>query len=196
LLTLIGTFLAALKTIYTNVVQSAPPLSSASSSKETPTAAIRSLLPAPPRLALHPLDLLTRTSPLACLLCVLYAYKSGELVSVRESFRQEGGACWSRVLVLLGNGVIALGLNVVSLSANKRVGALNMTVAANVKQALTILFAVVLFHLTITPLNALGICVTLAGGAWYASVEYSSKMERKREQGRRALTHSSVRMAL
>ena len=33
------------------------------------------------------------------------------------------------MLVILGNGVIAFGLNVVSLSANKRVGALNMTVA-------------------------------------------------------------------
>lgn len=46
-----------------------------------------------------------------------------------ESFHHEGAASWARILVLLGNGVIAFGLNVVSLSANKRVGALNMTVA-------------------------------------------------------------------
>ena len=46
---------------------------------------------------------------------------------------------------------------------------------ANVKQALTILCAVGMFHLTITPANALGIIITLAGGAWYAWVEYMAK---------------------
>ena len=49
------------------------------------------------------------------------------------------------------------------------------TGSANVKQALTILCAVSIFHLTITPANALGIVVTLAGGAWYAWVEYAAK---------------------
>ncbi|KAF9809013.1 hypothetical protein IEO21_07638 [Rhodonia placenta] len=168
LLTLFGTFLAAVKTIYTN------------------------LLPVPPRLSLHPLDLLSRTSPFACALCIVYAYGSGELLQARDSLAFGSTSGWFKLAVLLGNGAIAFGLNVVSLSANKRVGALNMTVAANVKQALTILCAVSLFHLTITPLNALGICITLAGGAWYAWVEYIGKMERKREQSRRALTSAAV----
>lgn len=95
-------------------------------------------------------------------------------------------------LALLLNGCIAFGLNVVSLTANGKIGALSMTVAgeyaidrdlftvlnepiANVKQVLTILFAVVLFDLTITPANALGITVTLIGGAWYAWGEYAEK---------------------
>ena len=43
---------------------------------------------------------------------------------------------------------------------------------ANVKQALTILIAVFLFHLSISPLNALGILLTLIGGALYAHVDY------------------------
>ncbi|CCM05608.1 uncharacterized protein FIBRA_07837 [Fibroporia radiculosa] len=184
LLTLLGTFLAALKTIYTNVLQSTPPLTSASNHK------VIHLLPVPPRMSLHPLDLLTRTSPLACVLCMLYAYSSGELSRARQSFAPSGVVEWSHVLVLLGNGVIAFGLNVISLSANKRVGALNMTVAANVKQALTILCAVALFHLTITPMNAFGICVTLAGGAWYAWVEYCDKMQRKRAPEKHKLTGS------
>ncbi|KAH9828654.1 TPT-domain-containing protein [Rhodofomes roseus] len=166
LLTLLGTFLAALKTIYTNVLQSSP---------KAQRGARPTFLPVPPRLALHPLDLLTRTSPLACALCLFYAYASGELAQARTSLAPHSVAGASRVLVILGNGVIAFGLNVVSLSANKKVGALNMTVAANVKQALTILCAVGIFHLTITPANALGICVTLAGGAWYAWVEYTAK---------------------
>ncbi|EPT02316.1 hypothetical protein FOMPIDRAFT_141482 [Fomitopsis schrenkii] len=164
LLTLLGTFLAALKTVYTNVLQSSP------SAQRTHRPLLA--LPAPPRLALHPLDLLTRTSPLACALCLFYAFASGELGHARASLAPTTLAGAARLLVILGNGMIAFGLNVVSLSANKRVGALNMTVAANVKQALTILCAVGIFHLTITPANALGIVVTIAGGAWYAWVEY------------------------
>ncbi|OCH92762.1 TPT-domain-containing protein [Obba rivulosa] len=185
LLTLFGTFLAALKTIYTNVVQSRGPVLTSTSGACT---RLRRLLP--PRLGLHPLDLLTRMSPLACVQCIFYAYLSGELAQLADFIGRGANASaavglpdrwgWTGVLVLLGNGVIAFGLNVVSLTANGRVGALSMTVAANVKQALTILCAVVLFELTITPLNSLGIGATLAGGAWYAFVEYQ---ERKRARG-------------
>ena len=84
-----------------------------------------------------------------------------------------------RALALAANGFLAFALNVVSFTANKKVGALSITVAANVKQVLTILFAVFLFHLTITPVNALGIILTLVGGAWYASVEYQEKKRRR-----------------
>ena len=97
------------------------------------------------------------------------------------------------------NGVMAFGLNVVSFSANKKVGALSMTVAgksftfclhflgdlnffgfviANVKQVLTILCAVTLFDLTITPTNALGIVLTLVGGAIYTAVELNERQEK------------------
>ena len=45
----------------------------------------------------------------------------------------------------------------------------------NVKQVLTILFAVTIFDLTITKTNAFGILLTLIGGAWYAAVDYREK---------------------
>ncbi len=51
---------------------------------------------------------------------------------------------------------------------------------ANVKQVLTILCAVVMFDLTITPTNALGIVLTLLGGALYAAVELKEKKEIKK----------------
>lgn len=38
-----------------------------------------------PRLALHPLDLLARMSPLACLLCLVLAWSSGELAAERDA---------------------------------------------------------------------------------------------------------------
>jgi len=46
---------------------------------------------------------------------------------------------------------------------------------ANVKQVLTILCAVVIFDLTITPANGLGIFLTLIGGALYARAELKEK---------------------
>lgn len=52
--------------------------------------------------------------------------------------------------------------------------------AANVKQVLTIVCAVLMFNLTITPTNALGIVLTLVGGAWYAWVEFMEKQAKTR----------------
>ncbi|KAF5350529.1 hypothetical protein D9756_008700 [Leucocoprinus leucothites] len=72
---------------------------------------------------------------------------------------------------LVLNAAMAFALNVVSFHTNRTVGPLGMSVAANVKQVLTILSSVVLFNLTITGMNALGILLTLIGGAWYASVD-------------------------
>jgi uncharacterized membrane protein len=46
-----------------------------------------------------------------------------------------------------------------------------------VKQVLTILLAVLIFDLTITPANALGILLTILGGAGYAFVELREKEE-------------------
>lgn len=97
----------------------------------------------PPPLELHPLDLLTRMSPLAFIQCVLYAQLSGELQRVREFSAgllsivstynsdqpQSGQMGFSKLLTLLVNGSIAFGLNVVSFWANGKVGPLSMTVA-------------------------------------------------------------------
>ncbi|KAI0822433.1 TPT-domain-containing protein [Trametes gibbosa] len=189
LLTLLGTVLAALKTIYTNVLQS-PPISTKLTQKDT-LHNIAATLVVPPPLNLHPLDLLARMSPLAFIQCIAYAYLSGEF-SRMHGATLGGGAHsigWWHILLLLGNGCIAFGLNVVSFTANGKVGALNMTVAANVKQVLTIVLAVVVFNLTITRVNALGIVITLLGGAWYAGVEYHMKPQNKKG-GRLSTAHA------
>jgi len=101
-LTLLGTVLAALKTIITNRVQVG-------------------------RLKLHPLDLLVRMSPLAFMQCVFFGYWSGELDRVRIYGATE--MTRHKAIALIVNGAIAFGLNVVSFSANKKTSALTMTVA-------------------------------------------------------------------
>ncbi|CAJ0913572.1 1837_t:CDS:2, partial [Entrophospora sp. SA101] len=134
--TKMGTILAALKTVVTNRVQVG-------------------------RLKLHPLDLLLRMSPLAFVQTVIYAYVTGELHRVRAFSKTE--MTTSLVIALATNGIIAFFLNVVSFTANKKTSALTMTVAGNVKQVLSIILAVIIFNLTITPTNGLGIFLTLLG---------------------------------
>ncbi|KAK4689473.1 hypothetical protein P7C73_g640, partial [Tremellales sp. Uapishka_1] len=154
-LTLLGTFFAALKTVTTNLIQTG----------------------GGGRLKLHPLDLLMRMSPLAFIQCVAYGWYTGEL----ERVRRYGATQMTRgkAIALLINGVIACGLNIVSFTANKKAGALTMTVSANCKQVMTIALAVILFDLHISPTNGMGIFLTLVGGGWYAYVEYTEKARKK-----------------
>ncbi|KAF7970769.1 hypothetical protein HWV62_25733 [Athelia sp. TMB] len=119
-------------------------------------------------------------APLAFIQCIFYAYLSGELESVRHFSAHE--MTLIRLGALFVNGVLAFGLNVVSFTACSRVGAVGMSVAGNVKQALTILSAVAIFDLTITKTNAVGISLTLVGGAWYAMVELREKRLRRRRR--------------
>lgn len=148
ILTLIGALLAAFKTIVTNRIQVG-------------------------RLKLHPLDLLIRMSPLAFMQCVLWGWYSGELDRVREYGATE--MTQHKAIALVINGAIAFGLNIVSFTANKKTSALTMTVAANVKQVLTIILAVAIFNVKLGILNGFGILATLIGGALYAKVEMGEK---------------------
>jgi hypothetical protein len=111
-LTVLGTILAAIKTVVTNRVQVG-------------------------RLKLHPLDLLLRMSPLAFIQTMLYSYATGEMALVQEYYRNN--MTLSVFLALLLNGIIAFFLNVVSFTANKKTSALTMTVAG--KCVLTDLWA-------------------------------------------------------
>jgi len=76
---------------------------------------------------LHPLDLLHLLSPLAFVQCVSLAYASGELEHVHQyAIAHMTSRSFFKLCM---NGLLAFGLNVVSFEANKRVGALGMTVA-------------------------------------------------------------------
>lgn len=166
-LTLLGAVLAALKTVVTNRIQTG-------------------------RLRLSPLELLYRMSPLAFAQTMVYAYLTGELSVIYkgvqallhpelvETLTNNGNEkvfifTKDLVIKLALNGLIAFGLNVVSFTANKNTGALTMTVAANIKQVMTIVLAIVFFNLEINATNAFGIFLTLVGGAWYAKLELDRK---------------------
>ena len=64
-----------------------------------------------------------------------------------------------------------------------------LSLVANVKQVLTVVLAVFIFNLIITPTNMIGIILTLGGGAWYAAVEYKEKMRRASLMSLTSLKH-------
>ncbi|KAF9111200.1 UAA transporter [Mortierella sp. AM989] len=152
-LTVLGTVLAATKTVVTNRIQVG-------------------------RLQLHPLDLLLRMSPLAFVQTVIFSWMKGELDEVVLFCKTD--MSYSLIMALLVNGIIAFFLNYVSFTANKKTSALTMTVAANVKQVLSIVVAVTVFNTTIGFLNGLGIIMTLLGGACYSYVDLREKNQRAR----------------
>ncbi|KAI4171407.1 MAG: hypothetical protein LQ343_004263 [Gyalolechia ehrenbergii] len=131
--TLLGTILAAVKTVATNRLQTA---------------------------GLHfgALELLHRMSPIACAQSLFVAYVYGEFDRFEPQLLGTKG-----LVIVFANGIIAFGLNVTSFEANKRSGALTMTIAANVKQVLTVVMAVVLWRIPIAAMNACGIALTLLG---------------------------------
>jgi len=111
-LTVLGTFLAALKTVATNLVLVG-------------------------NMKLQPMDLLWRMSFLAFFQCIVYSYFSGELQDMLDMLStSEVRVYW----FLIGNGLSAFALNYVSFTTNKLSSALTMTVAANVKQVISFFF--------------------------------------------------------
>lgn len=140
-LTFAGTILAAIKTVVTNLMQTGQ------------------------RFQLHPLDLLFRLSPLALIQCVGYALYTEEYFEVYKDLWPMPNV-YKTVLLILLNGAIAFGLNVVSFVANKKVGPLTISVAANIKQVLTVILSFFFFEVTITGVSFSGIVVALLGGVF------------------------------
>ncbi|KAI9207642.1 triose-phosphate transporter family-domain-containing protein [Polychytrium aggregatum] len=155
ILTILGTVLASLKTILTNKLQ----VSDRSSQKAK----------------LGPLDLLYIMSPPALAQTLVYVYASGEFATLSEYWADPGLRRSSLLGALVFNGSIAFALNFVSFTANRKLGPLMMGVAANMKQVLSVGLAVAVFDLRIGAINALGIVLTLAGGAVCTYVELERK---------------------
>lgn len=154
-LTILGVVLAAVKTVATNRIMTGS-------------------------LGLSSLEVLLRMSPLATIQCVVCAFVTGEVQQAHLAYVQ-GNISGRFGLILLANGLIAFVLNVASLHANRMAGALTMTIAGNVKQALTILLGIVVFNVQTGFLNATGIAITVAGAAMYSKVEMDTKRARLRK---------------
>lgn len=130
-MTLLGAILAAVKTVVTNRMQTTG-------------------------LHLTALEILYRLSPLAVAQSLFVGYIHGEVSAFRNFASQPGNLNNKAILILLVNAAMAFGLNMTSFTANKKAGALTMTVAANLKQILTVLISITFWHLKVGWVNAVG----------------------------------------
>lgn len=115
---------------------------------------------------MHPLELIALLGPFASLQCVLASVLTGESHAIYRQFQHTP---IDRFLVfgLMINAFLAFLMNWISFSANKETSALAMTVAGNVKQAVSVALSVILFGSKLRLLDSIGIIITLIGGAWY-----------------------------
>lgn len=160
-LTLVGTFLLALKSLVT-------------------TRLIYDTF------KLHPLDFLARLCHLGLMHCAVFAWWNGELSrlwTVGVDFSQ------SHVLAIISNGVLSFMLFLVGLLAETRARPSAMAISsaslpllsnpsltlshptAHASQAVTIVAAVLLFNLSLSTMNFVGVALTLGGGILYARSE-------------------------
>lgn len=154
-LTLLGVILASAKTVATNRLMTGS-------------------------LALSPTEVLLRMCPLAAIQCLAYAFITGEPRQFHSAYA-EGQFSISFGMALLSNILIACCLNMVSFRANKLAGALTITVAGNVKQALTIALGIGLFNVHMGPMSAACMVITLAGAACYSKIELDNSRARARD---------------
>lgn len=147
-LTLFGAFLAALKTVATNVFMVGS-------------------------LKLHPLDLLQYMCTYAAAQMLVLLLLNGTLQETLEHLSTHADS-YTWTLIIL-NGVGAFLLNVVSFVANKKTSPLAMNIGGIAKQVLAIVFGVVWFHTEVTPMSLFGIAVTSAGIGWYTMVSFNDK---------------------
>lgn len=147
-LTIFGVLLSCLKGIVTNVLMVGP-------------------------LKLPPLEVIWRMALPSALQCMLYAAIFGELRGLPDFFTStdldNGGVefNYSATLKLSINAFMAMCLNWVSFTANKKTSALTMTVAGNIKQALSIVLAIYIFDTNVSLTNLFGVIIALLGGGWY-----------------------------
>lgn len=132
-------------------------------------------------LKLSALEVLLRMSPLAAVQCVVYAYFTGEADQFAIAYT-DGQFSNTFGAALFVNAITAFLLNVIGFQANKLCGALTITVAGNVKQALTILLGIVIFHVQVGLTNATGMLITIAGAVWYSKVELDMKRVNQAQQ--------------
>ena len=131
LLTIVGALLAAVKTVTTNQLQTGT-------------------------LQLSAYELLYYLSPCAAMQGLIYSIWSGEAADLQRLASAERALSLRWANVLLMNGLTACTLNIVSFRANKRVGALTMTVASQLKQMATTVLSIVLFRISISWTNGFG----------------------------------------
>lgn len=145
LLTVLGTALASVKTIATNILLTG-------SNKVSAT------------------DLLKHTSAPAAIQALIFAYLTGEVSQIcQSSFSSH------IFVVVGINVLLAFLQNTFSFRANRAAGPLTMTVVGNLKQLATIVVGVFTFKTQVSLTGAAGMSMALGGSGWYSFLSMRDK---------------------
>jgi drug/metabolite transporter (DMT)-like permease len=174
ILTLLGASFASMKSIVTTALQGQFQISGIKTG-----------------LGLSPAELICLISPLVLAQSVLFAWMAGELdqlllsmtpATFSASAANEGynqGIDGSLALLLILDCMTACALNLASFEANRRVGALGITVAGSLKQVLIVGLECVTGGESWTSTRYVGVLATMTGSCWFA-------FEEKRSRGARS----------
>lgn len=175
LLTVLGTVLAAVKTVTTHLLQGGGAAKATDDSVPLTIRLVRRHIGT--AFQYTPLELLQVMSPLACAQCLFFSFFSGELGEAARHFfdydmlLQRRTTNYTLLLLLAGNGALAFALNILSFKTNRAAGPLTMTVVGNAKQVSTILLAIWFYNVNMGLVNVVGVFVALLGTAWYGFIE-------------------------
>ncbi|GAA5893459.1 hypothetical protein JCM6882_008042 [Rhodosporidiobolus microsporus] len=129
-------------------------------------------------LALSPLDILARIAPLSMIHCGLFAVANGEVVRFWRFLRS--GECTKVHLAEVAlNGALSFALVPLGLTAERNTRPPALAVATHAAQATTILASLLVFGLRLSPLNFIGVALSLAGGVLYARWDAADGEERE-----------------
>ena len=154
-LTILGVVLAAVKTIATNQIMTGS-------------------------LKLPVLEVLLLMAPLAAVQALAIAMLRGEHTRLAELVNTDQ-VSRSLAIAVIGNGLLAVLLNISSFQTNKLAGALTLNVCGNIKQCLTILIGIVAFNVRIGFTNGFGMLITALGAAYFSMVELRTKLSAQKD---------------
>ncbi|GAA6032336.1 hypothetical protein JCM8097_008125 [Rhodosporidiobolus ruineniae] len=130
------------------------------------------------RLSLSALDILARLAPMSMLHCALFAVANGE-VSRFWRFVRSAECTKVHLAEIALNGVLAFSLVPLGLIAERRTRAPALAVTTHAAQATTIFASLLVFGLRLSPLNFIGVALSLAGGVIYATYDARDQEERE-----------------
>lgn len=122
----------------------------------------------------NPVVLIDRLSFPSALLSLVFAYMAGEVHGLISVW---GSLSFRELFFVVFTASVAFGLNWANFLAVKYTSALTMSVSANTKQVLVIVFGVVLFRNPVNAINMTGCVIAIVGMSWYSYVKYQESQQ-------------------
>jgi len=127
-------------------------------------------------LKFHPIELSYRMSLYAALQMFAMSFWFGELGQIHENQALSD----SRLVgVLLINGLMAFLLNFSNFMFTRLTSPLTVNVSGSLKNVLTIIISILIFHTPVSLINGIGIITTVIATTFYNYVDYRSRYPSK-----------------